>query len=292
MLSRICRRHFTKIVIAVAVVYLLSAVHFFGTDVSEKKDHHPDRSVTLDSERQYEDGELSTLPPEKEVEKESAKVEIFKPKTHRHLDTQPIYQAIDPTEDHRRKRLQVLKEIYALPYPGDETYKLNESLSRTIDLDRLPADLRPAECKKLEYNIDTLPTVSIIFPIYNEALSMLLRAVHSIINNTPQRLLLDVILVDDDSKNENLKEPLDRYIALLPAKVRILRNEQREGLIRSRMRGAAIARGEVLMFQDAHTEFSKGWAEATLSYIQKHPNAIVQPVVEELQVNSISWPTL
>jgi len=47
----------------------------------------------------------------------------------------------------------------------------------------------------------------------------------------------------------------------------------------------------VLPSQDVHTEFSPGWAEAALQYIQQHPNTIVQPVVEELEVNKITWPS-
>ena len=282
-LSRICRRHFTKIVIGVAVIYLICAVKFFGTDTKEKSSHHPERHSTP-----------APVVNERQNQQDSAVVtgKALTPKRTQNIESIPKFQAIDPTEEHRKKRLRVLKEAYAVPHPGDNVYKLNESLSRTIDLDRPPTDLRPEKCKTLEYNLDTLPTVSVIFPIYNEALSMLLRAVHSVINNTPQKLLVDVILVDDDSKNENLKEALDRYVALLPDKVKVLRNEKREGLIRARMRGAAIAKGEVLMFQDVHTEFSQGWAEPILAYIQSHPNTIVQPVVEELQVETIQWPKL
>lgn len=282
-LSRLCRRHFTKIVIAVAVLYLISAVHFFGT-VNESKSHHPDRVVEEDKEEKQHDS--AGVPDSNQDSEEDSTVLPPVPKTTK----LPLYQAIDMTADHKRRRLQALKRAYAVPHSTDDVYKLNESLSRTIDLDRAPAELRPQKCQELQYDLDNLPSVSVIFPIYNEALSMLLRAVHSVINNTPQQLLVDVILVDDDSKNENLKEPLDQYLALLPSKVRVLRNEKREGLIRARMRGAAIASGDVLMFQDVHTEFSKGWAQPILLYIKQHPDTIVQPVVEELQVNKISWP--
>ena len=42
-------------------------------------------------------------------------------------------------------------------------------------------------------------------------------------------------------------------------KVKVLHNAMREGLIRSRLRGAAEAQGKVLIFLDSHCECTKGW---------------------------------
>lgn len=104
---------------------------------------------------------------------------------------------------------------------------------------------------------------------FNEALSALLRTVHSVLDRTPPFLLHEIILVDDYSElgnpgdgpgsgaefwdrgldcplssAEELKGDLDRYVqAELRGKVRVLRNQKREGLIRGRMIGAAQASG-------------------------------------------------
>lgn len=57
---------------------------------------------------------------------------------------------------------------------------------------------------------------------------------------------------------EHLKVALEEYMVRLP-KVRILRTKKREGLIRTRLLGAAAAKGEVITFLDSHCECNVNW---------------------------------
>lgn len=55
-------------------------------------------------------------------------------------------------------------------------------------------------CKNLTFP-ESLPEVSVVFIFVNEALSVILRSIHSAINRTPAHLLKEIILVDDNSNN-------------------------------------------------------------------------------------------
>uniref|UniRef100_H2YHB9 Glycosyltransferase 2-like domain-containing protein n=1 Tax=Ciona savignyi TaxID=51511 RepID=H2YHB9_CIOSA len=135
-----------------------------------------------------------------------------------------------------------------------EKFKINQfnlMASEMIALNRSLPDVRMEGCKSKKYP-EKLPTTSIVIVFHNEAWSTLLRTVHSIINRSPARFLEEIILVDDASERDFLGAPLERYVHNLPVLVRVLRMEKRSGLIRARLRGAAVATGEVLTFLDAH----------------------------------------
>ena len=215
---------------------------------------------------------------------------------HTHLDELKIKEEIKEKKQFTLERLreQRLREMQSTMFinnkrPDDSTYNINVTLSEKIPLDRDIPDTRPAGCASIHYNTSTLPTISVITIFYNEALSMLLRTVHSVLSRTPPELLADVIMVNDCSKNDDLGEKLEQYVKLLPPKVKLLRTKRREGLIRARMIGASVAQGDVLMFQDAHTEANVGWAEPMLEEIKKDPKTIVQPSVEQVESHTLEY---
>jgi polypeptide N-acetylgalactosaminyltransferase len=124
---------------------------------------------------------------------------------------------------------------------------------------------------------------------HNEGNSTLLRGLTSIINNTPLQYLKEIILVDDASEDrEYLHEPLDKFVKKLPVPVKIFRNQNRSGLIRSRLVGAQEASGDTLTFLDAHIEATHGWLVPLLNEIKNNKfdmsfiQTLLTPIIDYL----------
>lgn len=79
---------------------------------------------------------------------------------------------------------------------------------------------------------------------------------------------------------ENLKSGLEEYISRFHGKVRLLRNTEREGLIRTRTRGAEESRGDVVVFLDAHCEVNRNWLPPLLAPIYKDRTTMTVPVID------------
>lgn len=163
----------------------------------------------------------------------------------------------------------------------------NVFLSEKIPIDRAIPDTRPDTCAQNLVH-DDLPTTSVIFCFVDEVWSTLLRSVHSVLNRTPPNLLAEIILVDDFSTKDNLKGPLDKYMSQFP-KVRIIRLKERQGLIRARLAGAAVAKGDVLTFLDSHIECNVGWLEPLLERIYVDRKKVPCPVIEVISDKDMSY---
>uniref|UniRef100_A0A669CDU0 Polypeptide N-acetylgalactosaminyltransferase n=1 Tax=Oreochromis niloticus TaxID=8128 RepID=A0A669CDU0_ORENI len=126
---------------------------------------------------------------------------------------------------------------------GYHRHAFNVLISNRLGFHRQLPETRDAQCREKSYPV-ALPSASVVICFFNEALSALLRTVHSVLDRTPAYLLHEIILVDDHSELEELKDELDRYVrAELQGKVQLVRNQRREGLIRGRMIGASHATG-------------------------------------------------
>ncbi|XP_021400532.1 polypeptide N-acetylgalactosaminyltransferase 18 isoform X2 [Lonchura striata] len=168
-------------------------------------------------------------------------------------------------------------------------YGYNAYLSDRLPLDRALPDLRPSACRNLTFP-ESLPEVSIVFIFVNEALSVILRSIHSAINRTPAHLLKEIILVDDNSNNAELKEKLQKYVdevnAHKPGFIKVVRHSKQEGLIRSRVSGWRAATAPVVALFDAHVEFNVGWAEPVLTRIKENRKRVISPSFDNIKYDN------
>jgi len=81
---------------------------------------------------------------------------------------------------------------------GFEKNAFNAYASDLISKHRSLPDVRDSDCRKIEYKAP-LVTASVVMCFHNEAWSVLLRSIHSIIDRSPSHLLKEIILVDDFS---------------------------------------------------------------------------------------------
>ncbi|XP_053154866.1 polypeptide N-acetylgalactosaminyltransferase 4 isoform X4 [Hemicordylus capensis] len=205
----------------------------------------------------------------------------------------PVYQkgspnSYAPGEWGKPAHLQLTSEEKKLEEELVEKYAINIYLSDKISLHRHIQDSRLSECKSKVYNYRKLPTTSVIIAFYNEAWSTLLRTIHSVLETSPAILLKEIILVDDLSEKVYLKSELEKYISSLK-RVRLIRTNKREGLVRARLIGATFATGDVLTFLDCHCECVPGWLEPLLERIAENESVIICPVIDTIDWNTFEF---
>ena len=143
-------------------------------------------------------------------------------------------------------------------------------------------------CKHWNYpDAGKLPTASVVIVFVNEGWSTLMRTVHSVINTSPPALLKEIILVDDGSTKEDLKQKLSAYIVRFQGQVKLKRLPRTMGLIRARVSGAESAAGDVIVILDAHCECAPNWLPPLLTRIAVNRKILAVPIVD-----SIDWNTL
>uniref|UniRef100_A0A3Q3K8K3 Glycosyltransferase 2-like domain-containing protein n=1 Tax=Monopterus albus TaxID=43700 RepID=A0A3Q3K8K3_MONAL len=173
---------------------------------------------------------------------------------------------------------------------GMTRHCFNQFASDRISLSRsLGEDTRAPECIERKFRrCPPLPTTSVIIVFHNEAWSTLLRTVYSVLYTSPAIMLKEIILVDDASTAEHLKSQLEDYVHQLKI-VRVVRQQERKGLITARMLGASVAQGEVLTFLDAHCECFHDWLEPLLARIVEEPTAVVSPEISTIDLNTFQF---
>ena len=117
---------------------------------------------------------------------------------------------------------------------------------------------------KMYYNIDALPLVSVIMPVYNSGV-YLETAVDSILSQSLREI--ELILVDDGS-TDGSSEKCDEY-ARRDSRVIVI-HQKNEGICNARNAALKIARGEYIAFSDHDDEYLPGLLEDNYKYAKEN----------------------
>ncbi|CAK0789040.1 unnamed protein product, partial [Prorocentrum cordatum] len=148
----------------------------------------------------------------------------------------------------------------------------------------LPPDTRPAACRRsfAEEGLGDNVTVSIIIPYLRESWDHFRPTMRSILHFTPDRLIEEFLLVSDSNPPELTFE---QELRAMSHKVNVIKNEKRLGLIVSKMRAVALARGSVLVFMEPHCIVNRQWLEPLLARLREAPHALVQPTLDVIPMD-------
>ncbi|KAG7509893.1 polypeptide N-acetylgalactosaminyltransferase 16 [Solea senegalensis] len=170
--------------------------------------------------------------------------------------------------------------------PGDDPYKehaFNLQESDRLGSERAIRDTRHYRCASLSYDAD-LPSTSVIITFHNEARSTLLRTIKSVLMRSPPSLIQEIILIDDFSS-----DPDDCQLLSQIPKVHCLRNSRREGLIRSRVRGATTASAAILTFLDSHCEVNADWLQPMIQRVKEDHTRVVSPIIDVISLDNFAY---
>ncbi|XP_050669474.1 putative polypeptide N-acetylgalactosaminyltransferase 9 isoform X3 [Leptidea sinapis] len=182
----------------------------------------------------------------------------------------------------------ISEEAKAAVSEGWKKNAFNQYVSDLISIRRKLPDPRDEWCKQPGRYLEELPQTSVVICFHNEAWSVLLRTVHSVLDRSPAHLIKEIVLVDDFSDMPHLMQQLDDYMSALP-KVRIVRATRREGLIRARLLGARYVTAPVLTYLDSHCECTEGWLEPLLDRIARNKTTVVCPVIDVIDDSTLEY---
>ena len=127
------------------------------------------------------------------------------------------------------------------------------------------ATASPAIARTLRFDPPAAPTVTVIIPVYGKS-SHTLHCLSSI-QASGTRTPFEILVIDDCSGDDT------GDLLALVAGIRVVRNEQNLGFLRSCNKAAALAQGDFLLFLNNDTQVVPGWLDALHATFTDFPDA-------------------
>eukprot|EP00439_Symbiodinium_sp_Y106_P017598 s2244_g2.t1 len=141
-----------------------------------------------------------------------------------------------------------------------------------------PREVRHPSCQR-EFALSELPRASLVIPYLNETWVQIKATVGSLLAHSPLELVDQILFIDDGNSPE--WQHHDELRALHP-KIRVHRNEVRQGLIRAKVIGAAMITSPVLIFMEPHCIVVQQWLEPLLEQLSlaEDHKTLVMPILD------------
>jgi glycosyltransferase involved in cell wall biosynthesis len=119
-------------------------------------------------------------------------------------------------------------------------------------------------------------TVSIVMSALNE--EYIEKTIDTILENTPSELIDNIIVVDDCS---------DKPVVINKPKTTVIRNNIRQGLIRSRQIATEASQSEIVVSIDPHVKVSVGWLQPIITRLEHKYDCVAVPLTRGL--DAVRW---
>lgn len=118
-----------------------------------------------------------------------------------------------------------------------------------------------------------------VIPYLNETWQHISATVASMLANTPLEAVDQILFVDDGNSEETQHHAALR--AMHP-KVRVHRNQERQGLIKAKVTGAGLVHSPVIVFMEPHCIVQEQWLEPLLEQLREAQDhsTVVMPILD------------
>lgn len=140
---------------------------------------------------------------------------------------------------------------------------------------KLIPDLRSKACKRLAYSLREKASIIIDFNDYQYY--DVKNTIQSVLNqNSYEETVEEIIVVDDGSTLEYIRQELERYLKTVP-KARLLRLESQRGTLKARIAATKEAKTDVVVYLEANALCGHGWLEPLIDLLVKDRSVIALP---------------